>query len=106
MDSALFIAPALAAQKLFAMYLQQRTLASDLKGANGRLNRSNLEFAEALVATLEQSDLYTAGHSKAVAIYSRDIAERMGLPLDVRSVPISAGRPRHREGWASGEPPV
>ena len=66
------------------MYLQQRTLASDLKGANGRLNRSNLEFAEALVATLEQSDLYTAGHSKAVAIYSRDIAERMGLPLDVQ----------------------
>lgn len=80
----LFIAPALAAQRLFAMYLQQRTLASDLKGANESLNRSNLEFAEALVATLEQSDLYTAGHSKAVAIYSRDIAERMALPLDVQ----------------------
>ena len=80
----LFIAPALAAQKLFAMYLQQRTLAAELKGANADLNRSNLEFAEALVATLEQSDLYTAGHSKAVAIYSRDIAERMGLPLDVQ----------------------
>ncbi len=80
----LFIAPALAAQRLFAMYLQQRTLASDLKGANERLNRSNLEFAEALVATLEQSDLYTAGHSKAVAIYSRDIAERMGLPLETQ----------------------
>ena len=80
----LFIAPALAAQKLFAMYLQQRTLASDLTGANESLNRSNLEFAEALVATLEQSDLYTAGHSKAVAIYSRDIAERMGLPGDVQ----------------------
>ncbi len=75
----LFIAPALAAQRLFAMYLQQRTLASDLKGANESLNRSNLEFAEALVATLEQSDLYTAGHSKAVAVYSRDIARRMGL---------------------------
>jgi HD-GYP domain-containing protein (c-di-GMP phosphodiesterase class II) len=75
----LFIAPALAAQKLFAMYLQQRTLALDLKGANDRLNRSNLEFAEALVATLEQSDLYTAGHSKAVAIYSRDIAARMDM---------------------------
>ena len=80
----LFIAPALAAQKLFAMYLQQRTLASDLQGANEHLNRSNLEFAEALVATLEQSDLYTAGHSKAVAIYSRDIAERMGLPADTQ----------------------
>ena len=61
------------------MYMQQRTLASDLQGANEQLNRSNLEFAEALVATLEQSDLYTAGHSKAVAIYARDIAERMGL---------------------------
>jgi HD-GYP domain-containing protein (c-di-GMP phosphodiesterase class II) len=80
----LFIAPALAAQRLFAMYLQQRTLASDLKSANERLNRSNLEFAETLVATLEQSDLYTAGHSKAVAIYCRDIAERMGLPSEVQ----------------------
>ncbi len=76
----LFMAPALAAQKLFSMYLQQRTLASELLGANERLNGANLEFAEALVATLEQSDLYTAGHSKAVAIYSRDIASRMGLP--------------------------
>ena len=36
------------------------------------------------MATLEQSDLYTAGHSKAVAIYSRDIAERMGLLSDVQ----------------------
>lgn len=80
----LFIAPALAAQRLFAMYLQQKTLASDLRGANEHLNRSNLEFAEALVATLEQSDLYTAGHSKAVAIYSRDITERMGLPAETQ----------------------
>jgi HD-GYP domain-containing protein (c-di-GMP phosphodiesterase class II) len=80
----LFIAPALAAQRLFAMYLHQRTLASDLKRANESLNRSNLDFAEALVATLEQSDLYTAGHSKAVALYSRDIAERMGLPFDTQ----------------------
>ena len=43
-----------------------------------------MSFAEALVATLEKSDQYTAGHSKAVAIYSRDIAERMGLPPDVQ----------------------
>ncbi len=41
-------------------------------------------FAEALVATLEKSDQYTAGHSKAVAIYTRDIAQRMGLPPDVQ----------------------
>ena len=68
----LFFIPALAAQRLFAMYQQQRQLADDLK-------RANLSFAEALVATLEKSDQYTAGHSKAVAIYARDIAERMGL---------------------------
>jgi putative nucleotidyltransferase with HDIG domain len=75
--SLLFFIPALAAQRLFGMYQQQRQLAEDLK-------RANMSFAEALVATLEKSDQYTAGHSKAVAIYSRDIARRMGLPQDVQ----------------------
>jgi putative nucleotidyltransferase with HDIG domain len=32
-----------------------------------------------MVATLDARDQYTAGHSAAVAIYARDIAERMGL---------------------------
>lgn len=73
----LFFIPALAAQRLFGMYQQQRQLAQDLK-------RANMSFAEALVATLEKSDQYTAGHSKAVAIYSRDIAQRMGLSSDVQ----------------------
>jgi putative nucleotidyltransferase with HDIG domain len=75
--SLLFFIPALAAQRLFGMYQQQRQLAQDLK-------RANMSFAEALVATLEKSDQYTAGHSKAVAIYSRDIAKRMGLPPEVQ----------------------
>src|SRR6266542_5935918 len=44
-----------------------------------RLERANLSFATALVATLDARDRYTAGHSAAVAIYSRDIAKRMGL---------------------------
>ena len=73
----LFFIPALAAQRLFGMYQQQRQLALDLK-------RANMSFAEALVATLEKSDQYTAGHSKAVAIYARDIAKRMGLSADVQ----------------------
>ena len=47
---------------------------------NERLERANLSFASALVATLDARDRYTAGHSAAVAIYSRDIAKRMGLP--------------------------
>ena len=57
----LFFIPALAAQRLLGMYEQQRQLAEELK-------RANMSFAEALVATLEKSDQYTAGHSKAVAI--------------------------------------
>lgn len=87
----LFIAPALAAQRLFAMYQEQRRLASDLIDANASLRQSNLQFAEALVATLEQSDQYTAGHSKAVAIYSRDIAERMGLSDETQELAYLCG---------------
>jgi len=52
----------------------------DLAAANERLRRTSLSFATALVATLDARDQYTAGHSAAVAIYARDIAERMGLP--------------------------
>src|SRR4029079_15455124 len=39
-------------------------------------------FATALVATLDARDRYTAGHAAAVAVYSRDIARRMGLSED------------------------
>ena len=75
----LFFVPALAAQRLFAMYREQRELAQELMHANGRLERANLSFATALVATLDARDQYTAGHSAAVAVYARDIAARMGL---------------------------
>ncbi len=75
----LFLIPALAAQRLFALYQDQRRLAGDLVSANERLERANLSFATALVATLDARDRYTAGHSAAVAIYARDIAERMAL---------------------------
>ena len=75
----LFFVPALAAQKLFALYQEQRRLADDLLNVNERLERATLSFASALIATLDARDRYTAGHSAAVAIYSRDIARRMGL---------------------------
>ena len=55
-------------------------LANDLAEVNKHLERANLSFATALVATLDARDRYTAGHSAAVAIYARDIAARMGLP--------------------------
>lgn len=75
----LFFVPALAAQRLYTMYQEQRRLTEDLTSANEQLERANVSFAAALVATLDARDRYTAGHSAAVAIYSRDIARRMGL---------------------------
>ena len=75
----LFFVPALAAQRLYTLYQEQRHLTDDLTEANEQLERANLSFAAALVATLDARDQYTAGHSAAVAIYSRDIALRMGL---------------------------
>src|SRR5581483_7528494 len=48
----LFLAPALAFHKLFALYQDQRRLAHDLGAANEQLERANLSFATALVATL------------------------------------------------------
>jgi putative nucleotidyltransferase with HDIG domain len=75
----LFFVPALAAQRLYTLYQEQRRLTEGLTEANEQLERANLSFAAALVATLDARDQYTAGHSGAVAIYSRDIARRMGL---------------------------
>jgi putative nucleotidyltransferase with HDIG domain len=78
----IFFLPALAAQRLLQLYQQEKIVSQDLATANERLRRASLSFATALVATLDARDQYTAGHSAAVAIYARDIAERMGLPKD------------------------
>src|SRR5207247_925785 len=74
-----FLVPAIALQRLIHLYQQQREAVSDLEQANVRLERANLSFASALVATLDARDRYTAGHSAAFAVYARDIAGRMGL---------------------------
>jgi putative nucleotidyltransferase with HDIG domain len=78
-SAALFFIPAYAAQRLFVMYREQTQTLRDLGEANERLESANLSFATALVATLDARDRYTAGHSASVAIYSRDIAVRLGL---------------------------
>jgi len=74
-----FFVPTLAAQRLLHLYQQEKEASGRLSAANERLRKANLSFATALVATLDARDRYTAGHSAAVAIYARDIAERMGL---------------------------
>jgi putative nucleotidyltransferase with HDIG domain len=78
----LFFVPAMAAQRLFVLYEHQRQLAEDVTATNRALEQANLSFAAALVATLDARDQYTAGHSTAVAVYARDIAERMGLSAE------------------------
>jgi putative nucleotidyltransferase with HDIG domain len=75
----LFFGPAFAAHKSYRLYQDQREVAEELARTNTQLERANLSFATALVATLDARDRYTAGHSAAVAVYSRDIAARMGL---------------------------
>lgn len=87
----LFLLPALAAQRLFGLYQEQRQLTAQLVGANSELEKANLSFATALVTTLDARDRYTAGHSAAVAIYARDIAVRMGLPIEEASKAHLAG---------------
>jgi HD-GYP domain-containing protein (c-di-GMP phosphodiesterase class II) len=82
----LFFAPALAAQRWFLLYQEQRRLAGDLQAANAQLTAANLSFAKGLIATLDARDNYTAGHSAAVAIYARDIAARMALGDDQRDL--------------------
>jgi len=81
---ALLLIPAMGVQRLYGLYQEQRQLAVDLSAANDTLERANLQFAAALIATLDARDQYTAGHSAAVAIYSRDIAERMELGDEIR----------------------
>jgi putative nucleotidyltransferase with HDIG domain len=80
----LLLLPTLALQRLYRLYQNERSLAEGLASANETLRRANMSFAEALVATLDARDQYTAGHSAAVAIYSRDIAARMGLPPETQ----------------------
>jgi putative nucleotidyltransferase with HDIG domain len=81
----LFLVPALAFQRLYTLYQRERALRERLLSANEALESANLSFAGALIATLDARDRYTAGHSAAVAIYSRDIAETMGLDIDTCS---------------------
>jgi putative nucleotidyltransferase with HDIG domain len=82
----LFLAPAFAAQQLFILYQNQRELTDGLVNLNARLERANLSFAAALVATLDARDRYTAGHSTAVASYAKEIASRMGLSRELQEL--------------------
>ena len=79
-----FFGPVFAAQRFYRLYQEERAAARQLE-------RANLSFAAALVAALDARDRYTAGHSAAVAVYARDIAERIGLSPEDQQLAHLAG---------------
>jgi putative nucleotidyltransferase with HDIG domain len=76
---AFIVIPALTAHRLLLLFQEQRRAIHELTELTAKLERANLSFAAALVATLDARDEYTAGHSTAVAVYARDIAAKIGL---------------------------
>ena len=94
---ALFLVPAMAAQRLYGALpgtapARGRPLHRQRRPSSGQTFSS----PPLLIATFDARDRYTAGHSAAVAIYSRDIAGRMGLPAETcePGIPMRP-RPRH-----------
>jgi putative nucleotidyltransferase with HDIG domain len=93
-----FIAiPLLAAHLSYSLYAKQSQLIDQLTTTNARLEdvnqhlrRVNLSFAAAMVRALDSRDAWTAGHSAAVAVYSRDIARQMSMPeADIEMVHLT-----------------
>lgn len=55
------------------------------------MRAANARFLTGLIAVHAENDPFTANHSVAVATYSRDIAERMGLSDDERYLVFVSG---------------
>ncbi len=80
---ALLVLPFVATQFLIRQFGRERDL-------NARLEAANLSLTESLVNALDARDPYSAGHSVAVAVYARDLADEIGLaPTDVQRVYLS-----------------
>ncbi len=84
-----FVIPMIAAHLGLGMHARQAQLIQELEktndrlaGANVHLRKVNLSFASAMVRALDARDTYTAGHSAAVAVYSRDVARELELPSE------------------------
>ena len=80
----LVLAPVLAAHLLLRLYRETADLSM-------RLSEGNMTFALSLVRALDARDEHTAGHSAAVAVYARDLANAQGLPIeDVAKIQLAA----------------
>jgi putative nucleotidyltransferase with HDIG domain len=88
---ALILPPLLAINYLHSLYRGTRDLKDELADKAQVLARTNLQFAAAMVRALDTRDAYTAGHSAAVAVYTRDIAREMGFDDETVRVAHLAG---------------
>jgi putative nucleotidyltransferase with HDIG domain len=76
---AMMFIPLTATQYFHGLYQRKVQLTDELADKAEILARTNLQFAAAMVRALDTRDAYTAGHSAAVAVYTRDIAREMGF---------------------------
>ncbi len=75
----LILVPLLAANYFHGLYRRTLEMRDEIADKAQILARTNLQFAAAMVRALDTRDAYTAGHSAAVAVYTRDIAREMGF---------------------------
>src|SRR6478672_8699380 len=69
----------LSARRLYVLCARHRRLTQQLRPASLRL-ADGARFSTASLAALAARDRSTAAHSRAVAVYARDIAAALGLP--------------------------
>lgn len=79
----LIVVPLTVAQYFVSLYHRKVELTNELAEKAQILARTNLQFAAAMVRALDARDAYTAGHSAAVAVYTRDIAREMGFDDEI-----------------------
>ncbi|HEY8172624.1 MAG TPA: HD-GYP domain-containing protein, partial [Dehalococcoidia bacterium] len=73
------LVPLVAMNYFHNLYRRTLDMRDELADKAQILARTNLQFAAAMVRALDTRDAYTAGHSAAVAVYTRDIAREMGF---------------------------
>jgi putative nucleotidyltransferase with HDIG domain len=77
---ALLFAPLFASQYMFQLLVREKEHLARQKKLTDQYLEMNIGLAAAMIVLLDSKDQYTARHSAAVAMYSRDMAEMLGLP--------------------------
>jgi putative nucleotidyltransferase with HDIG domain len=76
-----FLLPVLLTSYSFRLYTSHtKEYVNKLEQLNQNLDQVNLSLLEALASVIDAYDVYTAGHSTQVAVYTEALAEKMGLP--------------------------